>query len=271
MVKVEDILRWLDAYAPFRYAESWDNCGLLVGDPRASVGRVLVALDPSFVNVMEADQLGCQCLVSHHPLIHHPLTTVRVDEFPGKIVAGAIRAGINLIAVHTNLDAASGGTNDELVRLLSLQSVEPLMADPEWTQEAHYGGMGRICLVSEPVDLETLAQRARMALGEIAVRVVGDGKRLVHRVAVCTGSGASLIEKVIQSGSDAYITGDIKYHDAQRAMEAGLALIDVGHFASEQIIVHPLASYIRSIALQEHFPLEVFAASEEQDPFWISR
>ncbi len=269
MVLVKDVLMWLDAGAPFRYAEKWDQCGLQVGDPEAEVKRILVALDPSSETISEAEALGCQCLVTHHPLIFRPISTVRQDHFPGNLIIEALQNGIHLIAAHTNLDVARDGTNEHLARLLTVEVVGPLETSAAWLGEERYAGMGLIGILSQPETLEDFVDRARNALGGIKVRVVGDLKQTLRRIALCTGSGGSLVERAISSECDAYVTGDIKYHEAKRAQEAGIALIDIGHFASERLIVKPLAAYLENQAAQRRFSIEVFTAGEEQDPFMI--
>lgn len=269
MVRVKDILSWIDAYAPFRYAASWDNCGLLVGDPEAGVERVLTALDVSSETLSEAENTRSQCLVTHHPLLLNPIKAVRLDSFPGNLVARALKSGINLIAAHTNLDAAREGTNGQLSRILSMEMVEPLEIDPPWRHEETYGGMGRVGFLSSPAPLKEFVESIREALGQIDIRVVGNPEQIVHKVALCTGSGGSLIRQAFASGSQVYITGDLKYHDAQWALEVGLALIDIGHFASERLIAGPLADYLRSRSLQSPDKLEVIVAMQEKDPFWF--
>ncbi len=269
MVRIENLLDWLDDYAPFRYAESWDRCGLLVGTPQAAVERVLVALDPTSTTLREAAAHGCQCLLTHHPLFLRPLENLRTDRVPGHLIATALLNGIHLIAAHTNLDAARQGTNDQLANLLGLEAVEALVSDVSWSAEARYGGMGRIGRLPRPVSFATLVADTRKALGGLPVRMVGDPDRSVQRVALCSGSGASLLEQVIAGGSEVYVTGDIKYHEAQRALEADLALLDIGHFASEQLVVEPVAEYLRGRAAAGGLALEVLVATQERDPFWF--
>ena len=268
-MRVKDILAWIDQYAPFRYAASWDQCGLQVGNPEAAVERIIVALDPSSSVIEEAERRECQCLVTHHPLLFRPIHAVRLDQFPGNLIGRALGKGIHLIAAHTNLDAAREGTNDQMVRLMDLQAVEPLEVESAWSREQSYGGMGRVGLLPEAKFLAGLVEELRDSLGGIGVRVVGDPKRMVHRVALCSGSGGSMLERAIAANVDVYITGDLKYHEGQRALEAGLALIDIGHFASERLIVQPLADYLRSRASRELLRLEVLTTCEEKDPFWF--
>lgn len=268
MLRVIDVLNWVDSYAPFRYAASWDRCGLQVGNPDASVERILVALDPTAETIEEAVENGCQCLVTHHPLLFRPLNNVRTDEFPGNLVATALVKGVHLIAAHTNLDAAAGGTNDQLAALLSLEDVTPLEADPSWSGEGRYAGMGKVGRLPWSMRLGDFVERIREAFEGIAVRAAGDPEREIRRIAICTGSGGSLIETVIACGCDAYVTGDLKYHEAQRAVEANLSLIDMGHFASERPALRPLATYLQTRAVQEGCSAEVLVALKEKDPFW---
>ncbi|MCU0573855.1 MAG: Nif3-like dinuclear metal center hexameric protein [Syntrophobacteraceae bacterium] len=269
MVRVKHVLNWLDDHAPFRLAAGWDRCGLQVGDPMSAVERVLVALDPTLETIREAEQRDCQCLVTHHPLFLKPLDAVRVDRFPGGLIARALRGGISLVVAHTNLDVARAGTNAVLAEMLSLGSLQPLEVDPALRHEELYSGLGRIGLLPRTVPLSDFAEEVRRLAKGIRIRVVGEPFRPVQRVALCTGSGGSLLDLVIREGVDVYVTGDIKYHEAQRALEEGVALVDMGHFASERIVVDPLAEYLRSRASLEHFELEVFTASREEDPFWI--
>ncbi len=106
MVRIKDIFDWIDSWAPFRYAEPWDNCGLQVGSLEAPVGRVLVALDPASAVLREAQGLGCQCVVTHHPLLLHPINSIRTDSWPGSVIKQALVSGIGIIAAHTNLDVS---------------------------------------------------------------------------------------------------------------------------------------------------------------------
>lgn len=268
MVLVQDILAWLDLFAPFRYAASWDQCGLQVGDPQAPVQRLLVALEPSSTTLREAEELACQCLVTHHPLLFQPLKALRADQFPAKLAIRAILRGIHLIAAHTNVDAAREGTNDRLGELLTVERMEPLEQDDLKVGESRYGGMGRVGTLSQAMPFRELLEKTGQALGGIPVRAVGDAEKPVQRVALCSGSGGSLIDRAIRVGADVFITGDIRYHDAQRALEAGLALIDVGHFPSEKIVVEPVAAFLRTQAAVQGQQLEIIEARAEKDPFW---
>ena len=271
MVRIKDIFQWIDSWAPFRYVESWDNCGLQVGNPESPATRVLVALDPASWVLREAQELGCQCVVTHHPLLFRPISSVRTDSWPGSIIRQALLAGISIIAAHTNLDAAPQGTNVQLKDLLGLDVIGPLDSEAVLCGDERYLGIGLVGLLPREVTLESLAARLNGALGGTVVRITGDLRKQITRVAVCTGSGGSLMEKVLASGAEVFITGDLKYHDARFAEESGLAVIDIGHFASEKLVLEPFGDFLRSKAKSEGAELEVFVSKSEIDPFKVIR
>lgn len=266
MVRVKDILGWIDSLAPFRFAESWDNCGLQVGSPDSEVLRLLVALDPSTRALNEARDLGCQCLVTHHPLLLHPVRAIRTDSWPGSIVGMAVLSGINIIAAHTNLDASRRGTNAQLVELLGLEVSGPLEAAPSVCEDGRYWGMGLVGLLPEETTPESLAADLSEALGPACVRIAGEGKKKVRSAAVCSGSGGGLLGKALASGAEVFITGDLKYHEARLAEESGIVVIDIGHFASEKPVLGPLGDFLRSRAESEAVELGVFVSRAEADP-----
>ncbi len=267
MVRVKDILGWIDSWAPFRFAESWDNCGLQVGNPGSEVARLLVALDPSTTVLAEACDLGCQCVVTHHPLLLHPLKSIRTDSWPGSIIGRALISGISLIAAHTNLDAARIGTNAQLVELLGLTPTGPLEARSALCDDPDYGGMGLVGMLPGETTSAALAACLKVSLGGALVRIAGDVQKKVKKVALCSGSGGGLVEKALAAGAELYITGDLKYHEARLAEEHGLVVMDIGHFASEKPVLGPLGDFLRSRAQSEAMELEVFVSKSETDPF----
>lgn len=269
MISIKRVLHWIDSWAPFRFAESWDNCGLQVGDPESGADRLMVALDPGSRVIAEARELGCQCLVTHHPLLLKPILSVRTDAWPGSVIAGALASGISIIAAHTNLDAAREGTNAQLKRLLELEETGPLDPAALREEDPRYGGIGLVGSLPRALPLGSLGESLRGSLAGAAVRIVGDLQKPVRRVAVCSGSGGSLIDRALAAGADVFVTGDIKYHDGKWAEESGLAIVDIGHFASEKLVLEPLAAYLRSQAEGERAGLEVFLSRSEEDPFHL--
>lgn len=128
-------------------------------------------------------------------------------------------------------------------------------------------GLGRIGRLAEELSLQQFAERVRERLGLPSLRLVGDPQLPIRKVAVCGGSGASLLSEALRQGADCLVTGDVKYHDAQRARSEGLALIDAGHFGTEQIMVTELAARLRRALDGRQLPVEVIEMTAEQDPF----
>ncbi|MHB8765276.1 MAG: Nif3-like dinuclear metal center hexameric protein, partial [Deferrisomatales bacterium] len=227
----------LEAVAPLELAETWDRPGLQVGDPSATVERALVALDPSLAAAREASLRGFQLLVTHHPLFLKPLHRLDASTAQGRVAFELVRAGVGLYSAHTNLDRAEGGVNDALARRLGLGDLRPL--GPGVPQAG--GALGRVGRLAAPAALGPWCRGAARCLGSRAPRLVGDPEAIIEHVAVCGGSGASLWPLALQAGAQLLVTGDIRYHEALEAREAGLALLDVGHGPSEQVAVEVLA------------------------------
>jgi dinuclear metal center YbgI/SA1388 family protein len=200
-------------------------------------------------------------------LLFQAIKSIDVNVSPGSLIAGAICHRISVIAAHTCLDVCCDGTNEQLARLLGLASWEPLEIDTRWIAEERYAGMGCVGWMPAPLSLQEFAGQVKQAFDGISPRLVGDPRRQVHRVALCSGSGGSLLGKAVASRCDVYVTGDLKYHEAKSAQEADLALIDIGHFASEKLIIQPLVTYLRQQATGVGASLEILAAQEERDPF----
>ena len=128
-------------------------------------------------------------------------------------------------------------------------------------------GLGRVGDLASPATLDAFAAHLKAVLGLPAVKVTGDGKQLVTRVAVCSGSGGSLLPSAVAAGADVYVSGDLSYHTARDAQQAGIGLIDVGHFGSERVIVDVFAGAIRDAAAAAGLTVKVEAADTESDPF----
>lgn len=367
--RVQDLLGLVHGLFPPELAEEWDNVGLQVGDPTATVARVLVALDPSAAAVAAAAAQGAQLLITHHPLLFKPLRRLTPDDPVGRVVWQAVRNGVAIIAAHTNLDVASDGLNRWLANRLGVEGCQPLqpaaghlfklvvfvpvdhgeaVADALFAagagqvgaydhcsfrtlgtgtfrpgagttpfigtvgqrevveevrletvvpqrrlsrvlermlkahpyEEVAYdllplanqlpgAGLGRIGRLAEPLALAALAERIKGALGCQTVRLVGHPEQVVGKVAVCGGSGAGLIQEARRRGAEVLVTGDIKYHEARQAEALGLALIDAGHFATEQLAAAELAARLGEEAAARGWRLDVLVHAGEHDPFIV--
>jgi dinuclear metal center YbgI/SA1388 family protein len=263
-----DFLGHLNTIVPFALAESWDNCGLQAGHPDGTVTRVMVALDVT-MDVMDAAlRWGADLVLTHHPLMIKPLTQLNFGTMPGSAIAMAAMHNISIISLHTNLDKVQGGLNDRFSNMLGLYELSCLQSScdkkvPDDSQE----GLGRVGRLPVPMTLEELGEQVKGVFKAPHIRMVGDPNMMVETVAVCTGSGESLLKEVFCSGAQAYITGDIKYHGAREIEMSGVGGIDVGHFASEHIAIDLLVEKLKTLSIQGALGLEVKGYAGESDPF----
>ena len=353
-------------YAP-ELAADWDNVGLQVGDPSTPLERVMVALDPGLAAVQAARDAGAQALVTHHPLIFHPIKRLTPEDAVGKVLWMAARDGVAIISAHTNLDCAIDGLNSWLAERLGVQQnlpLQPVVGDYlklvvfvpleheqnvaealfsagagqigeydecsfrsrgegtfrpgqgtnpfigvvgqreqleevrletiiakrklaralEKMHKAHPyeevaydlvplqnqvpgAGLGRIGRLGQATTLNSFAASVKSALGCDHLRLIGAGDRTIHKVALCGGSGVTLLQTAHRQGADVLVTGDVKYHDARLAEDLGIALIDAGHFATEQLMIEQVVDSLREAARQRHWDIIFEAYTGEVDPF----
>jgi len=270
-----DIRGVIDEFAPPRYALEGDPIGLFLGGDDMEIKKLFLALELTPRVLTEALSFGADMIFVHHTPFYHPLARLLEDDGQGAIVLELIRRKIALYAAHSNLDNVRGGVSDVLADILGIKDTEILRPLSGTIAEAGTGrvgglaeaGAGRIGALAAPVTLRDFAAMVARRLGAGYARVAGEEDRTLRRVACCGGSGAYLIQDAIDQGADVYVTADIKHHDAAMVAEAGLALIDPGHFASENPVIPVLAAYIAGKAPG----LDVMSSAVSADPFCIVR
>jgi GTP cyclohydrolase I len=224
---LKDVLAELNTIAPFESAEEWDNVGLMVGDPDREVHSVLVALDPSMEVIESARESSIDLILTHHPLMLQPVRRFDLRCGAPRKIALLIWSKIALVSMHTNLDKAPGGVADELAAVLDLKEVRSL-------------GVLRIGTIKTPMSLHPWLKTLPMK----NARAVDAGAQ-VCVVGACPGSGMEYWPVAYQEGCDTIVTGDVRYHAAWDALDAGLNVVDLGHFETEEIIIQPLADRLR--------------------------
>lgn len=232
MYTVASAAEALDRIAPLKTQMDWDNSGLLVGDPSREITKILVALDATLSVIREAEALGAELVVTHHPIIFHPIKSLLAGTSPYE----AASRGIAVYSAHTCYDMAAGGVNDALADALGLQNRVPL-----W--EEHPGQEGGRTLgfagnLPCPMSREEFSGWVEEALGQRPgfVRYLPDaGPEIIRRVAVCGGAGTDCLKDAKPLGCEAYITGDVRHHQYLEAAQMGLLLMDAGHFATENV------------------------------------
>ena len=276
---VGQIIKIMDQLAPPWLAEEWDNVGLQIGDPRSPVRQIWVALDPSPEVVKAACGKDVDLLITHHPLIFSPLKSINFDTPGGSIIRMASQHQLAIFCAHTNLDIVRDGVNDVLAKRLGLKHLGVLQPvntgePPDNDNSPQVGGVaqhgiGRIGSLSKTIRLKSLALMVKEKLKLNFAKVTGNPELKVTQVAICSGSGSSLMQTFISSGAQVYISGDIRYHDARDAENANRGIIDIGHFPSEHLMVKALVHQLEKILDREGIKIKVDACNIEKDPFVI--
>jgi dinuclear metal center YbgI/SA1388 family protein len=369
MPTVADMIDLMEEVAPSRLVEDWDNSGLQCGNPDQPVSRVMVALDPTPEVIQGACDAGAQLLITHHPLIFRPITTIDLRKPLGIMVETAVRSGLSVFCAHTNLDAAAGGLNDRFAEMIGLDDINVMSHSrpiedtyklvvyvPEshldrvlevffayeqgvignyscctfrqpgtgtfkpgmearpflgktgevasadefrieatvksyaaqkllsglrkvhpyeamaWDLYPLYGksseeGLGRTGMLPEAMDIAMLARRVKAALDIKTVRMVCARNPMVRKVAVCTGSGSGLLKDFFVSDADVFITGDLRYHDARELEMQKRAAIDVGHFASERLMLDMVQKKLSLKCRENNHDVVIETWKQERDPF----
>ena len=265
MLSCQVVMNALERIAPRHLAEDWDNTGLLVGSYAQKVERILVALDVDDIVVAEAIECSADMIVAHHPAIFRGMKQLRTDLPLGRRLAALLTHGIAVAAAHTNLDITRGGVNDVLAARLGLEKLSTFITTTQADGSAE--SLGRIGTLPAPVAIDDFAHSVRERLGVSHVRLVRAADRPVRRVAVVGGAGAEFIDTAVRRGADVYLTGDVKYHEAQRAAEQGMHLIDAGHFGTERPVLPVLADLLRAELAAEHGTVEILVTETQRDVF----
>ncbi|MBU0482999.1 MAG: Nif3-like dinuclear metal center hexameric protein [Proteobacteria bacterium] len=267
--QLKDLFEILNEIAATDLAESWDNVGLMVGDPSKEVTGIMVALDPTEEVLDEAIAADCNTVITHHPLIFHPLKSIRTDLPSGRILVKALGANLSVAGWHTNLDVAQGGVNDVLADKVGI--VTPLRSLTGADSGGDNIGFGRIGRLSEPVSGKDFLSRLLKIFGVAAIKVAGKVPDKVSTVAVCGGSGSELAETAFSLGADLYITGEVKHSTGRWAEEAGFCVVDAGHFSTENMIVPDLAERLRKSLAKRGEKIKVKVSARQKTPFDLFR
>ena len=254
---VAQVLAAVERLAPPALAEDWDNVGLIVGRHNQPVRRLLVALELRGEVLGEAREHGCDAVLTHHPPIFPSISAV-TDGAAGELVLRAAEDHLAVMAAHTNLDACRGGLNDVMAEILGITAPTPLR--PALGMPSC--GLGRIGTV-RPVTLSGLVEVVTAGFGAGPVSYAGDPWTQVRRVACCTGSGASLIDDARAAEADAFVTSDLKYHDADRA--EGLPLISLPHARAERVALKRWSKVLQKAVASQG--VEIRFAETDTDPW----
>ena len=242
-MKIKNIIEKLEAFAPLSLAEQWDNIGWQIKLDIEETDKVMLALSPTFDVLEQAKEQGCSLVITHHPLFFSKLKQITPDVLQNKVAIFAIQNNIQIYSAHTNLDKTQGGINDQLATMFGLVDVEII------------DGLVRVGMVEE-ISIENFILKCKKVLGCQSVKLINpSGIEVIKKVAICSGSGSEFVNS---TEADIFITGDVKYHSAIEVLDK--AVLDVGHFESERIILPVLQEILASwntVLADEKLPWEL--------------
>ena len=230
-VKIRKVIDALEQFAPLPLQEGFDNAGLQVGLTEAEVSGALLCLDVTEAIVDEAIRRECNLIVAHHPLIFHKLAHVTGCSYVERAVVKAIKNDIVIVAMHTNMDNARGGVNHKIAEKMGLCNVT-FLGEPR-TVDGVDGASGVVGEFSEPMQAEAFFGMLQERFGVACIQANEPLQRPIRRVALCGGAGAFLLDDAVQTGADAFVTGEMHYHDFF-GHEQEIQIAVIGHYQSEQ-------------------------------------
>lgn len=216
MTTVKNIYDYINSIAPYDTQEEWDNSGHIIGDFRAEVKKVVMALDATRQTALYAKETGAQLVLTHHPLIFGSISDVKT----GTAVYDFVSSKINVLCAHTNFDKADGGINENLAQIIELENLEHFDDGFVVTGDlkCEMSADDFVQLVSEKLDCQGIRYT--------------DSDRIIKKVALCGGAGGDFIDTAM-ANADCYLTGELKYHEMLDCAEKDFCVISAGHFETE--------------------------------------
>lgn len=237
-MKAKDIIKLMNNWADPKLIDVWDNTGFQVGDAEKNVEKILISLDLDR-NVLDyAVSKNYDMIITHHPLIFKAIKSITTEDHKEKMIYDLIRSNIVAYSAHTNLDQAKGGVSEELGETLGLSQMITLSSS-----EIEDGGYGKVGYIKAQ-NIKEYADFIKKKLDIDYLTIYGQTDKKIEKVAVCGGAGSDFIYDAYKNEADLYVTGDIKYHEAQMADELGLSIIDPGHFHTEKLILPVIKKYL---------------------------
>ena len=233
-MKLYEIIKEAELFAPRELAEEWDNVGLMVGGKDKEVKTAVVTLDVTEAAVNFAVKNKCDLIVSHHPFIMPKLSAIDFDTKKGKLIEKLINNNVAVYSMHTNFDTTEGGVNDALCEIFDFRNK---------TAE----GMVRKGEIAE-VNLEEFINIVKERLNVNYVTYCGDLDKKIKKAAICGGGGGSFIPMCFDC--DVLLTGEAKYHEYQIAEENDFAVISAGHFETENITLYKIREFLTGLGVE---------------------
>lgn len=258
----KDLINAIETIAPISTQESWDNSGIQILESDRPIHKVLTSLEMTDEIIDEAIKHQVDMIITHHPLIFGGIKKIDCQNMIGSYIIKLLNAHISVYSNHTPFDKAEGGNNDYLAELIGLQDVHGFAMGDSFDM------IGRVGSLENPVALQDIANLLSKSLPvpKEQIRFVGDPAKSIKTIGICTGAGADLMDAAIANGCDLLITGDVKYHEAQEAKARNIALIDAGHYGTEQMFARNFAQKLRQAVGNQ---VEILESQVDIDPFHV--
>ncbi|OAV42875.1 Nif3-like dinuclear metal center hexameric protein [Lewinella sp. 4G2] len=245
MHTIKTITDYLESIAPLNLQESYDNAGLIVGNPTTKVTGILTTLDCTETIIEEAVEKGCNLVVAHHPIVFRGLKKFNGANYVERTIIKAIQEGVAIYAIHTNLDnVRNRGVNAKIAEVLGLTNLEIL--SPK--NEEGTVGSGMVGELPDPLSEEVFLRHLKAQMKTGTIKHTELAGQPVAKVAICGGAGGFLLDRAKAVGADVFVTSDYKYHEFFDA-DGEIIICDIGHYESEQFTTQLLAEL-----LTEKFP-----------------
>lgn len=246
---LEKITSYLEERYPKKNSEDWDNVGLMLGDRKSEIKKILIALDADVETVEYAVKNRVDLLITHHPFIFNPMKNITSDSILGRKIFRLIKNNLNVYSIHTNIDSSRSGLNDFLLEKLGIDEGHILLENLKSSEL----GIGRYFKLKESICLgeyvELIKNRLKLEQVFLYSSEIHEIKK-IKKIAVVNGSGASFWKRAKSIGCDLIVTGDIKYHDALDALESGISLVDIGHYESEKFFMELMEKKIKELSFE---------------------
>jgi len=242
----KEIINLIEKKYAKSFAMSWDNVGLLAGRSDKEVRKIFVALDATDDVLDAAIEAGADMLITHHPLIMSGLMRVTDDYFIGNRLMKLIRNDISYYAMHTNYDVRGmADLSGEMLQMKNAEVLEVTCESEDDIRGRHTEGIGRVADLEKRITLRQCCELVKKVFSLENVKVFGNLEAQIGRIAICPGSGKSVIKTALKKGADVLITGDIGHHDGIDAVAQNLAIIDAGHYGVEHIFIKDMVEYLK--------------------------
>lgn len=231
-MKIKDFINKYENEVPLYLQDDWDNSGFQIGDVNSELKGILITLDFSLEAVEYAIKNSLNLIFTHHPLFFSTVKNIDFNTKKGNAIRLLINNNITVYSSHTNLDYIEKGVSNALSEKISLQTIGPIIAK----NENNSIGLGKVGIINSTSAVDFICDLKKI-LNEDKIIVYGNIEKDISKIGLIGGSGASAIDTVINMNIDILITSDIKYHDAEHAVENNLILVDLGHYVSEKFII----------------------------------